>query len=877
MAYRALAYRSRVVRFPSLSIRVVGPMSSFRHVTLHPPPPPLRFNGQNTPLVTVSPFSTTASHGRGGFNMEEAEERYAFDSENEAQLSRMQEVEESHAFDSENEAQFSHMQVEESHTIELEIEARYSYTKEVKESHAFDSENEAQFLHMQEAEESHAFDPENEAQFFQLGSDQRAEPAKPASGRKWTRFKRGWKGHSRGIDPNDTTEYPATSELAHKIMRETWGFNKFRPQQEKVISRLIHGGSAVIVFPTGGGKSLAFQIPALALDEHDESMGQEKGGISIVVSPLIALMKDQVDALQKRGVKAAAIDSTQTRESILNTYDLWRKGELKLLYCAPERLNNEAFVEMVRRTRVRLIAVDEAHCISEWGQAFRPDYLKVARFVKEMNAERVLCLTATATPKVCKDILKAFSVPGSGLFKFPTFRENLSLLAEHFETIEGKLAKLSDFLYSNPGSSIVYVTTQKQAEVVAQALTAVGVEAMHYHAGMTKDERSYVQDEFMNRKDLTIVATIAFGMGIDKPDIRNIVHYDFPRSLEGYSQEVGRAGRDGNESKCMLYLCGEDWVQREFFCRVDLPSKKSVNNLLRELFASNEGVEVGDVIEANTNQQSRDHDIKTNALNLLYSQLELRFGLLRAITPKYSTYRFVQSDGFASFTATDEDPITKVLLESMQKKSKRKSMTRSVDIDQLSQEHGIKREELVHRMQSFEAQGLIELNPGRVHQRYRILKPFPKDEADIQELIDKAYEQMEQREMDDLRRSESVIELFTRPGCIALGLAKHFGDEHSVKPEGCGKCQFCNTGEPLTMSKNLIKKSPLDPYRLEEVLKGCRVRDDPRLLAKVAFGISSPRIRMEKIGERNPIFGSMVDCDFDELMNEFAKHCTPEE
>jgi DNA-binding MarR family transcriptional regulator len=493
-----------------------------------------------------------------------------------------------------------------------------------------------------------------------------------------------------------------------------------------------------------------------------------------------------------------------------------------------------------------------------------------------MNAERVLCLTATATPKVCKDILKAFGVPESGLFKNPTYRENLSLLAEHFETIEGKLAKLSDFLYSNPGSSIVYVTTQKQAEVVAQALTVAGVEAMHYHAGMTKDERSYAQDEFMNRNDLTIVATIAFGMGIDKPDIRNIVHYDFPRSLEGYSQEIGRAGRDGNESKCMLYLCGEDWVQREFFCRLDLPSKKSVNNLLRELFASNEGVEVGDVIETDINLQSRNHDIKINALNLLYSQLELRFELLRAITPKYSTYRFVQSDGFASFTATD-DPITKVLLESMQKKIKRKSMMRSVDIDQLSQEHGFKREELVYRMQSFSAQGLIELNPGRVHQRYRILKPFPKDEADIQELIDKAYEQMEQREMDDLRRSKNVIELITSPGCIAQGLAKYFGDENSVKSEGCGKCQFCNTREPLTFSKPIIKKSPVDPYRLEEVLKGCRVRDDPRLLAKVAFGISSPRIRMERIGERNPIFGSMVDCDFDELMNEFAKHCTLEE
>ncbi|KAG0636916.1 P-loop containing nucleoside triphosphate hydrolase protein [Tuber brumale] len=836
MAYRALACRSRVVPFPSLSIRVVGPISSFARVTLHPsPPPPLQFYGQNAQLAAVSLFSTTASHGRGGLNVEEAEESYAFDAENEAQSTTA--------------------------------------------SHGGD-------LNMEDAEENYAFDAENEAQFSQSGSDQKAKPKKPASSGKWTifktskqRWKRSGSGKSGGIDPNDTTVYPTTSALAHKILKETWGFDEFRPQQEEVISRLIHGGSAVVVFPTGGGKSLAFQIPALALDEYDESMGQEKGGISIVVSPLIALIKDQVEALQKRGVKAAAIDSTQTRESILNTYDLLRKGELKLLYCAPERLNNEGFVEMVRHTRVRLIAVDEAHCISEWGQAFRPDYLKIARFVKEMNAERVLCLTATATPKVCKDILKAFGVPENGLFKSPTYRENLHLLAETIDTIDGKLPKLLNFLGSNPGSSIVYVTTQKQAEAVAVALVAGGVEAMHYHAGMTKDERSYAQDEFMSRNDLTIVATIAFGMGIDKPNIRNIIHYDFPRSLEGYSQEIGRAGRDGKLSKCMLYLCGEDWSQRESFCRLDLPSKKSVDNLLRELFRSNEGVEVGDVIETDAKQQSKDHDVKINALNHLYSQLELRFELLRAITPKYSTFKFVPSDAFTNFTATEEDPIAKILQEDMQNSggSKRKSKARHVDIDQLSQKHEIKREELVYRVQSFSDQGLIDLSPGGVHQRYRMLKPFPKDEADIQALIDKAYEQMEQREMDDLRRSKSVIELMTSPGCIALGLATHFGDKGSVDEKGCGKCQFCADRKPLTMSKSMIKKPPVDLDRLAEVLGACRVRDDPRLLAKVAFGISSPRIFMEKCGDKNPIFGSMADCDFDELMSEFAKHCTLEE
>lgn len=652
--------------------------------------------------------------------------------------------------------------------------------------------------------------------------------------------------------------------IARKVLKERFGMQAFRLKQEEAIVRLLQGESAVVVFPTGGGKSLCYQVPALSFKELDKEAGMRQGpaesGITLVVSPLIALMKDQVDALNRRGISAAALDSTKSREEYLATVDAMRDGTLDILYCAPERLNNEGFVASMANVKggVRLLAVDEAHCISEWGHAFRPDYLKVARFAKEIQAERVICLTATATREVAKDVCRAFNIPEAGLFRTSTYRPNLRLQAQSFETKKESYPKLQSFLRKSPGPTIIYVTLQKHSEDLSAQLRQKGFEAEFFHAGMVKEEKTRVQEKFMRSNSLIIVATIAFGMGIDKANIRNVIHYDVPRSLEGYSQEIGRAGRDGLESHCLLYLCAEDLHLRESFARGDLPSKKSVQDLLQDVFASN----LSDgFLEVSLYNQSREHDIKTNVLNNIYAQLELRFESLRATTPKYTKYSYVPMKNI-----TDTSPAAKAI-HSATKKAKKYS---HVDIDIAAQKSGLPRADLVAKLNSWHDERLIDLQVAGVINIFRILKDMPKDNTARQKIIDALYKDLVNREQQELQRINSVIDLITGTRCFAASLAQHFGD---ILPGGngeCGNCTYCETKTPVTRVER--PRREWDSKAFFAVLEACPDRDDPRYLARVAFGISSPRIAQARLGN-SPVFGSMEDHDFMSLLKAFEKVC----
>src|SRR5436190_8911196 len=327
-----------------------------------------------------------------------------------------------------------------------------------------------------------------------------------------------------------------SAERPLDVLAATFGFEAFRPGQEQVVEALLAGRSALAVFPTGAGKSLCYQLPALLLE-----------GTTIVVSPLIALMKDQLDFLQRAGIDAARLDSSLDASEQREVFQRLRAGTLKLLYVAPERFDNERFLGQLARARISLFAVDEAHCISEWGHNFRPGYLKLAERARELAAERVLALTATATPAVVADIQAGFGIEDADTVVTGFYRPNLTLLTTPVTAGKRDARLLQRLRERPPGPTIVYVTLQRASVRVAELLAAAGLPARPYHAGMAADERVAVQEWWTRSGEAIVVATIAFGMGIDKANVRYVYHYNLPKSLESYSQEIGRAGRDGVE------------------------------------------------------------------------------------------------------------------------------------------------------------------------------------------------------------------------------------------------------------------------------------------------------------------------------------------
>ncbi|WP_425392487.1 RecQ family ATP-dependent DNA helicase [Ekhidna sp.] len=315
-----------------------------------------------------------------------------------------------------------------------------------------------------------------------------------------------------------------------EILKQYWRYDSFRPLQEDIIQSVLDGKDTLALLPTGGGKSVCFQVPAMAMD-----------GICIVVSPLISLMKDQVDQLQRRGIKSAAIYSGMSRREIDITLDNCIYGNFKFLYVSPERLKTEIFLERAVQMNICLLAIDEAHCISQWGYDFRPPYMQISEFIESVSIDRMIALTATATKEVKEDIIDKLGMKDPQVFQKSFARANLSYSAFRLENKEGKLLEI---LGNVPGSAVVYVRSRKRTREIAEMLRRNQISADYYHAGLTGLDRSEKQTAWINNKTRVMVATNAFGMGIDKPNVRTVIHMDLPDSLEAYYQEAGRAGRD---------------------------------------------------------------------------------------------------------------------------------------------------------------------------------------------------------------------------------------------------------------------------------------------------------------------------------------------
>ncbi len=375
------------------------------------------------------------------------------------------------------------------------------------------------------------------------------------------------------MSENLNTDPPLPPAVLETLQR-AFGHTAFRGGQESAVRSILAGRSVLAVMPTGSGKSLLYQLPALLSD-----------GLTLVVSPLIALMKDQVDELTRRKIPATFINSSLGLAEQRERIEQCRRGQIRLLYVAPERFRSESFVAMIRQARISRMAVDEAHCISEWGHDFRPDYRRLKDFRQAMGRPPVTALTATATPRVQKDIVESLGLsPAEIDVHVHGFdRPNLALRVVEVGNDKDKNIWVCRYVREHAGCGIIYVGTRQVADDLAEAVRAVEPRTVVYHAGLDPDQRVRAQEEFLGGRARLAVATMAFGMGIDKPDIRFVLHYHYPASVEQYYQEIGRAGRDGQPSECVLLYSSSDRRLREFFIDLSYPSREQVRNVYQTL------------------------------------------------------------------------------------------------------------------------------------------------------------------------------------------------------------------------------------------------------------------------------------------------------
>ncbi|MGE8344378.1 RecQ family ATP-dependent DNA helicase [Pseudomonas helleri] len=554
----------------------------------------------------------------------------------------------------------------------------------------------------------------------------------------------------------------------YNTLEQVFGYPQFRAGQEAAISAVLAGRSAAAIFPTGSGKSLCYQLPALLLPH-----------LTLVVSPLLALMQDQLAFLQRHGIAAASIDSVQSRDEASAVMARAKAGELKILMVSVERLKNERFRHFLQQVPISLLVVDEAHCISEWGHNFRPDYLKLPDYQQQFNIPQALLLTATATPAVIADMQRKFAIAESDVVTTGFYRANLDLWVEPV-TGAAKRQRLVQWMGERLGQpSIVYVTLQKTAEQIAQHLSQHGINANAYHAGLPHEQRESIQRQFMAGQLNCIVATIAFGMGIDKSDIRNVVHFDLPKSIENYSQEIGRAGRDGETSECLVLANRDSLNVLENFVYGDTPELQGIRCVLEELSAAIAEGQWEFMLMPLSDQSN----IRQLPLKTLLVQLELR-GLIAPRYAYFAEYRFkflIEPDTLLAKFEGERQQFVAAIIQT----SSRARTWATVNFDTLYEQHQADRNRVVKALDYFQEKGWIELESKQMTEVYNVLVT----EVDAQALSLELHQYFTAHELSEIARIHAMLALFSSDTCLSYRLAQYFGDEQA--PQQCGHCSVC--------------------------------------------------------------------------------------
>lgn len=617
------------------------------------------------------------------------------------------------------------------------------------------------------------------------------------------------------------------------ILKQYWGYDAFRPMQREIIDSVLSGHDTLGLLPTGGGKSITFQVPALLLP-----------GLTIVVTPLISLMKDQVDNLKNRDIRAVYFHSGLTRREANLGLTRCRLGKVKLVYVSPERLQNDNFIAELRSMDVSLIVVDEAHCISQWGYDFRPSYLKVAK-LREITGEHVpiLALTASATPEVTADIMRSLRFREPRVFARSFTRENLSYIVRYADFKEETLLRV---LNATSGCAIVYVRSRRRCREIAQLLTREGISADYYHAGLAPEDKELRQNAWKNDHIRVIVATNAFGMGIDKPDVRTVVHYDLPSSLEEYYQEAGRAGRDGKESFAVVIASSRDKATLSRRLSESFPEKDFISHVY-ELAGNFLNVAVGDGY-GQLYEFSLENFCHTYSLPPIPTQSALhllsRAGYIEYIEETTSTSRLMiimkKEELYGLEMTADAEEVFQCILRTYTG-----LFADYVPISELTIARStmLSTETVYQTLLYLTRLHAIHYIPRRTtpYIYYTTSRELPKHVILPLEVYEHQRERMRVR-LDAMKEF-----VFSATECRAKGMLRYFGEKDT---QDCGKCDVCRArrskNRPMADSRENLRKTIV--YRANQP-EGCEVTSLLRDIAEKRENIIAEIRHLADTGE----------------------------